>query len=437
MRVKLIFNLLACLNLACHFAFSQPSNKNSSNTQALECAIKYVESFNMKSSEQLYEFFTIYYGDIDNERRLSIERSLRTSWGKLVLSRVIYDSNYEIIALIHASKMPNSVLMFDIKISENAPNKIEYFARTGIPIPDNRTFSITDREVLYFADRSIPIADTTIYKTVLDIAKAFSNHYYIPEIGDRISSQLMKNLDHGKYNQLSKAGKLADSLLADILRVHFDSHTSVEVDRHLLSVDSITGPSQDYGFETTEIIEDNVGYIKLNEFSPGKGAQDRAQGIFDSVSVCNSLILDLRNNVGGYPEMIEFVSGYFFSNPVKINNLYDRNGNIVNEMWTQDRIPGDRFSDSVPVVILTSKQTASAAEGFVYIFKKTGRATIVGEPTKGAHHPAKELVINPLFVVSIPFMRGDEIDLPEGKGIAPDILVPSEKALGRAVEYLK
>jgi hypothetical protein len=391
----------------------------------------------MNSTIQLDEFFTVYYGDIDNERRFNIERSLKKSWGKLELSRVIYDADYEIIVLIQASNMPSSVLLFDIKIGENTPNKIEYFARTGIPRRDNGTSSITDREVLYFADRSIPMADTAIYKTVFDIAKAFSNHYYIPEIGDSISSLLMENLDNGKYNRLSKAGRLADSLLTDILRVHFDSHTSVEVDRHLLSIDSLTGPSQDYGFETIEIIEDNVGYIKLNEFSPGKAAQDRAQRIFDSVSVCNSLILDLRDNVGGYPEMTQFISGYFYSTPVKINNLYDRDGNIVDEMWTQDRIPGDRFSDSVPVVILTSKQTASAAEGFVYLFKKTGRATIVGEPTYGAHHPAKELVINPLFVVSIPFMRGDEIDLAEGEGISPDILVPSEKALGRAVEYLK
>ena len=436
MRVKLIFSLLACLILACHTAFSQPSYPSSSNTQALECAVNYIESFNKKSTKQIDKFITLYYGNNNHERRLNIEQSLKKSWGKLELSRVIYDSDYEVIVLIQASKMPNSVLLFDIKIGEDTPNKIEYFARTGIPMPENRTSSITDREALYFADRSIPVADGMINQTVLDIAEAFSNHYYIPEIGDRISSQLMENLNDGKYSKLSKAGKLADSVHADIQNIHFDSHTSVEVDRHLLSFDSLTGPSQDYGFETVEFMDGHVAYIKLNEFSPAKEAQDRAQRLFDSVLDCNSIILDLRNNVGGYPEMIQFVSGYFFSNPIKINTLYDRDGNIADEMWTQNRLPGDRFPDTVPVVILTSKQTASAAEGFVYFFKKTSRAIIMGEPTKGAHHPAKEVVINPLFVVSVPFMRGDEIDLPEGEGIEQDVPVPSEKALEKAIEYV-
>jgi len=436
MKVKLGFSLFAILTLACHSAFSHPSYPGTANTQTLECALNYIASFNKKNTKQMEEYLASYYGSKNQERRLNIEQSLKKSWGKLELSRIIYDSGLEIIVLVQASKMSGSVLLFDIKIGENTPNKIEYFARTGIPIPDNRTSSITDREVLYFADRSIPIADTMINQTVVDIALAFSSHYYIPEIGDKISSRLMENMDQGKYSQLSKAGKLADSVHADILSVHFDSHTSVEVNRHLLSFESVTDQSQDYGFETVEIMDDNVGYIKLNEFSPSKEAQNRAQRVFDTVLDCNSLILDLRNNVGGYPEMTQFVSGYFFSNPVKINTLYDRDGNIVDEMWTKDRIPGDLFSDSVPVVLLTSKQTASAAEGFVYLFKKTSRAIIMGEPTKGAHHPSKEVVINPLFVVSIPFMRGDAIDLPEGKGIEPDVPVPSEKALEKAIEYV-
>lgn len=316
MRVKLILNLFACLTLACHSELSQPSYPGSSNTQALECALNYIASFNKKSTKHIDEFITKYYGNNNHERRLKIEESLKKSWGKLELSRIIYDSDNEIILLIRASKMPNSVLLFDIKIRENTPNKIEYFARTGIPIPENRTSSINDREVFYFADRSIPIDDTMINQTVVDIAFAFSSYYYIPEIGDKISSRLMENMNQGKYSQLSKAGKLADSLQADILSVHFDSHTSVEVNRHLLFLESLTDQSLDYGFETVEIIDDNVGYIKLNEFSPIKEAQNRAQRVFDTVLGCNSLILDLRNNVGGYPEMTQFVSGYFFSNPV-------------------------------------------------------------------------------------------------------------------------
>ncbi len=134
--------------------------------------------------------------------------------------------------------------------------------------------------------------------------------------------------------------------------------------------------------------------------------------------------------------MIQFLSSYFFPIPTKINTLYDRNGNIVDEIWTHESIPGKRFSDSLPVIILTSNNTASAAEGFVSFFKKNNRAIIIGETTKGARHPAKEIVINSLFVVSIPYLKGDEKSIVEGKGIIPDINIPAGRALKKAIEYV-
>ncbi len=437
MKAVVIISIISNMIFSNHLAFSQTQNSDSSNTKAFHCASNYVESFNKKKTVHLEDFFTTYYENPDLERRLKIERSLKKSWGKLIPDRVVYDSENEIIMLVQAIKTPKSYLLFDIKLKENIPDKVEYFTRTGISKPEGRISLSIGVAAMHYADRSIPINDAVIQETVNEIAGAYNFHYFSPEIGERISTMLIDNLNSGKYDQISKAGRLADSITTDILKLQFDSHSWVEANRRMLQFDSIAGPSQNYGFKEVKILDGNNGYLKVDEFSPFIEAQDIAIHALDSLANCNSLILDLRNNYGGYPEMIQFLSSYFFPTPIKINTLYDRNENIVNEIWTLVSIPGKRFPDSIPVIILTSNQTASAAEGFVNLFKKTKRAIIIGEPTNGAHHPAKEIIVNSLFVVSIPYLRGDEIDLPEGKGITPDILVPTEMALEKAIEYLR
>jgi hypothetical protein len=436
MKAKLIISIITNLILLYNCSFSQPASSISSNTKAFQCAISYIESFNTKNNEQLEKFFISYYEYPDLERRLKIERSLQKSWGKLKPNRVVYDSENEIILLMQTTKMSKSYLIFDLKLRGPIPEKIEYFTRTGINRPKDRNSLLTDMEVMYFADRAVPIKDTIIQQTVNGIAKTYDSYYFIPEIGKSISTMLIDNLNSGKYSQTTKAGRLADSIRSDILDLHFDSHSWVEANRRLLPFDSIEGSPQNFGFEKVRVIDGDVGYIKLNEFSPLKEAQVVARGALDSLSNCKALIFDLRNNHGGYPQMIQFLSSYFFQFPTKINILYDRDRNIVDEIWTLDSVPGKRFSNSLPVIIITSSQTASAAEGFVNFFKKENRAIIIGETTKGARHPAKEVVINPLFVASIPYLRGDEKDVIEGEGIIPDILIPADVALEKAIKHI-
>ena len=434
MKQYLSFIVLSVLSLLSFQTHSQRNDSGLSGTRSFLCAGNYIEAFNSKNKNQLSQFLVTYYEDPDVNRKIELEKMLWKKWGRIEPVRIAYDSERETIILMLASKMPDSYLIFDIKMKDNIPEKIEFFTRTGINKEEKNNSIPPDHQVLAIADRAVPVNDSIILQTVQEIAEVYDSLYYIPETGRKISEVLQSNLRKGKYDGIKKTGALADSIKKDILDCHFDLHSWVEADRLMLPRDLAGVSSQNFGFEEFKIINGDMGYVKLNEFSQSANAREYASLVLDSLSCCSILIFDLRDNFGGYPEMMELLSGYFFPVPARINTLYDRNGNIVDEIWTLDSIPGKRFDDSIPVIILTSNKTASAAEGFTDFFKRTKRAVIIGDTTSGARHPSEEIAINPLFVVSIPYLRGEESEGMEGKGIAPDIQVPAQEALKYAVK---
>ena len=97
--------------------------------------------------------------------------------------------------------------------------------------------------------------------------------------------------------------------------------------------------------------------------------------------------------------------------------------------------PGTRYGTKKSLLILTSGTTAGAAEEFVYIMKKHGRAMIVGETTSGSSHPPNTFRVGESDIfLSIPTVHSDTTQGPawEGAGIAPHIPVPAEAALDTA-----
>ena len=87
----------------------------------------------------------------------------------------------------------------------------------------------------------------------------------------------------------------------------------------------------------------------------------------------------------------------------------------------------------VPVYVLTSGFTFSAAEEFTYNLKNLKRAKIVGETTGGGAHPVTSRRFPSLGItVSVPFGRAINPITGtnwEGTGVTPDIERPQEEAL--------
>jgi carboxyl-terminal processing protease len=182
-----------------------------------------------------------------------------------------------------------------------------------------------------------------------------------------------------------------------------------------LHLSAVRGPFQVPTVEA-HLIRPGVVYIKLYTFSKGVGAQLRhllrplmAQGPIESV------VLDLRDNWGGYLREAESVAGVFVPAETLLVRMLQRDGpaKLV--------ATGETLLPKATLVVLTDKGTASSSEVVVMGLKHQHRATIVGEKTAGALGGAREVPLSAggmyVAVSEIVGPRYEQIDL---VGILPD-----------------
>ena len=180
-----------------------------------------------------------------------------------------------------------------------------------------------------------------------------------------------------------------------------------------------------------EILEGNIGYLKFDFFADPDECGPTAIAAMNFLAHVDAIIFDLRENGGGDPRMVAFVSTYLFDNPTHLNDLYDRKKDETTQYWTLPYVPGTRLADT-PAFVLTSKGTFSGAEEFTYNLKNLKRATIIGETTGGGAHPVSGHRIDDHFMIGVPFARAvNPISKTnwEGTGVAPDVEAKAADAL--------
>ena len=173
--------------------------------------------------------------------------------------------------------------------------------------------------------------------------------------------------------------------------------------------------AQSCGFEKLELHPGNIGYVKLNSFANPDRCGQIAQAVMERLNSTDAVIFDLRDNRGGYPQMVRLMADYLFDRPVP---WYNPRSSSPEPSFTHSPVSGSHLANK-PVFILTSRSTFSAAEHFTYDLKKLKRATIVGETTSGASHGS-----GPPPEGTIPVW--------EGTGVQPDVKVSAHDALRTA-----
>lgn len=280
-----------------------------------------------------------------------------------------------------------------------------------------------------------------------DIAAALNEIYVFPETAKKMEQHVRKQLQSGAYDRLGTMDAFAQKLTEDLQSVSRDLHLRVFWDPEPPPAQGAEGPTPEqrqrfeaairrdnYCFRKVERMSGNVGYLKLDCFADAGLGGATAVAAMGFLAGSDALIFDLRDNGGGSPTMIQLLTSYLVAGgePTHLNSFYIRQGDRTEQFWTHSWVPGTRLPD-VPVFVLTSRRTFSAAEEFTYNLKNLKRATLVGETTGGGAHPVNLHRVKGYPVgVSLPFGRAiNPISGTnwEGSGVEPDVQVPASEAL--------
>ena len=138
------------------------------------------------------------------------------------------------------------------------------------------------------------------------------------------------------------------------------------------------------------------------------------------------IILDLRSNGGGDATAMARIASAFLPPATILGQFTDRQGNIALALETDSMIASafDRPAKTqIPLVILTSERTSSAAEIFVAALQHTPQVTVVGGQTCGCVLAVRTRHALPdggeLDVSELDYRTAKSVRL-EGQGITPD-----------------
>lgn len=266
--------------------------------------------------------------------------------------------------------------------------------------------------------------------------KALNEAYVFPEVAKKMEQAIRERVQQNEYGSITDAMEFARKLTDHLQEISHDKHLRVVLNdgsRFGASPQQQTQMSikRNFGFEKAERLSGNIGYLDLRGFEPANLAGDTASAAMNFLANADALIFDLRQNGGGDPAMVAFLSSYLFENRTHLNSIYSRPTDSTQEFWTRENVPGKKFVNK-PVYVLTSNRTFSAAEEFTYNLQNLKRATIIGETTGGGAHPVQPRKLGQLFTITVPFARSiNPITKTnwEGTGVKPDVAVPADKAL--------
>lgn len=179
---------------------------------------------------------------------------------------------------------------------------------------------------------------------------------------------------------------------------------------------------------------DNIGYINISTFSATTEEQVKKElDNFDKN--ISDLIIDLRNNTGGYLNAAYDVSELFLKKGKVIYQLKDRNNKI-----TKFTAKSGEYRHFNNIIVIINGSTASASEILALALKESANAKIVGTKSygKGTVQETSKLKSGSMVKYTTAYWLSPEGNSINKTGITPDYKIDGEEEqLKKAIEIAK
>lgn len=292
------------------------------------------------------------------------------------------------------------------------------------------------------------------------LATTLEDNFVFPEVGKSYAAALRSKLKAGGYASFPDAKAFAAAVTADLQAIHPDGHLKLHApqpgasgERHVRR-----GPGTENTIDKAGWLADGVAYLSFTQFPGNEATLTRLREFLATHSSARTVIIDARRHGGGGLAEMDLMFPYFFDKAQPLVSMdtrvavEQRRGSFMEEGETMRRLSGPEgvvrrshwvvpAKDATPlrsakIFLLTSKRTASAAEHLALSLKRTHRATLIGEVTRGAGHYGGTEDLGFGYSAFIPIGRTFDPDTNEGwegKGVRPDIEVPADQALDEAL----
>jgi len=298
------------------------------------------------------------------------------------------------------------------------------------------------------------------------LAATLEENFVFPDIGGRYAAALRTKATAGGYAGLGE--RFGETVTADLQAIHPDRHLRFgPTGPRLAGAAAGTGarrvmrmPDGAEAIGDSGWIAEGVGYINLTLFPGDPAVVERVRAFMEAHRGDRAIIFDIRRHRGGGLAEMDVIFSYLFARETLLVGMDTRTaaerngGNPLGELATlrdaaapesvirrmHFALPGAQATPlrDARIYVLTSRRSGSAAEHFALAMKRTGRATLIGEPTAGAGHYGRVVDFGG-YAAFVPVGRTYDPDTNqgwEGTGVAPNVEMPADQALDEALRRL-
>ncbi|HEX2060852.1 MAG TPA: S41 family peptidase [Thermoanaerobaculia bacterium] len=290
-----------------------------------------------------------------------------------------------------------------------------------------------------------------------EVAAALVEEMFVfPDQAKKIADHLRSRAAAGAFDAVPYGPELAKALTDAMHAVEDDKHVNVryrveDASQPLLTVQEalerlrkMRGEGgggaprsaemqkrDNYGVRAVEHLPGNVGYLRIDGFHDIGVARDTIAAALKVLENADAMIIDLRQNRGGSNTSVAYLASHFLPPDHRVLTTRRLRGESEPDHSRVVETPTRRF-ENVPLYILTSNETFSAGEAFAYILQQYGRATTIGETTKGGGRPNAFMPLGGGLTLSVSIASVEHPKTGrswQGVGVIADVKTPVADAL--------